>query len=175
MNITPLTGTTFGAVVEGVQLAALSDAEWDTIHDAFLSYGVLVFPAQHLTDDEQGAFARRFGEIEKLSPKQQGGTVSISNQMPDGSVFKPDSEGFKVLAGNEGWHTDSTYMPLASKAAMLAALVVPPEHGETEFADMRAAWDEIPADLQAKLKSLSVKRERRFPQKNLSFLCTKHI
>jgi len=128
---------TFGAVVTDVDLAKLGDETWSEIHTAFLEYGVLVFPGQHLDDEAQGAFASRFGNIEQFSPQQTGSNIHISNQKPDGSLAQPDEQQFHILRGNEGWHTDSTYMPLASKAALLAAMVLPPEGGETDFADMQ--------------------------------------
>ena len=132
MSVTiTLIDATLGAVVTDVSLKQLDDPTWGEIHTAFLEYGVLVFPGQHLSDDEQGEFALHFGAIEKLGPRQKKGVAPISNQKADGSVVRPDEEGYKLLRGNEGWHTDSTYMPLASKAAMLSALVVPPEGGAT--------------------------------------------
>lgn len=146
---------TLGAVVTNLRLTELDDASWASLYSAFLTYGVLVFPDQHLTPAEQGAFARRFGEPEQLSPKQNGPNVAISNRKADGSVAKPDEYQFQILRGNEGWHTDSTYMPLASKVAMLSAEVLPPADGETEFADMRAAWDALPDARQQQLEGLS--------------------
>ena len=143
------------AVITGVDLATLGEADWQQIYAEFLTYGVLLFPAQHLSDDGQAQFAQRFGQPEQLSPKQKGANVAISNQKRDGSVANPDEYQYQILKGNEGWHTDSTYMPLASKVAMLSAQVLPPEHGETEFADMRAAWDELDTSTQEKLTTLS--------------------
>ena len=144
-----------GAVVTDVDLAALDDATWTEVHDAFLAHGVLVFPGQHLDEAAQGAFARRFGNIEKLYPGQDRATLHFGNVKADGSLTQPDEESFKLLRGNEGWHTDSTYMPLAAKASMLAALVVPPERGGTEFADMRAAYDALDPAMQEQLGGLS--------------------
>ena len=87
------------------------------------------------------AFANRFGDIELLAPDPAQKAVAISNQKPDGSVMGADEHRFKSLRGNEGWHTDSSYMPLAAKASVLSAQVVPSAGGETEWADMRAAYD----------------------------------
>jgi alpha-ketoglutarate-dependent taurine dioxygenase len=115
---------TLGAVITDVDLANLTDESWAQIHTAFLEYGVLVFPGQHLDEESQGAFARRFGRIEQLSPKQTGPTIEFTYRKADGSLVNSDEQAFKLMKGKEGWHTDSTYMPLASKAAMLAALVV---------------------------------------------------
>ena len=154
MTITPIDAT-LGAILTDVDLANLENETWEEIHTAFLKYGLLIFPGQHLDDEAQGNFARRFGNIEQLSPYQKGSTIKFSNQKPDGSTVQSGEEGYKLMKGNEGWHTDSTYMPLASKAAILAAVVVPPEGGETEFADMRAAWDALDEAAKAKLESLS--------------------
>ena len=125
MTVTPIDAT-LGAVVTDVDLSSLTDETWAEVHAAFL-----------------GAFAGRFGKIEQLGPKQTGPTGQFTNQKEDGSLANADDQAFKLMKGNEGWHTDSTYMPLASKAAMLSALVVPPVGGETGFADMRAAFDAL--------------------------------
>jgi alpha-ketoglutarate-dependent taurine dioxygenase len=171
LEITP-TSATLGAVVTGVNLAELDDSTWKEIHAAFLEYGVLIFPGQHLDDEAQGAFAHRFGDIEQLSPRQTGPNIQISNQRGDGKLAEPDSEQFKVLRGNEGWHTDSTYMPLASKAAMLAAIVVPPEGGETDFADMRAAWEALDEETQTRLEGLSAYHSLYYSQAQAGFTHT---
>lgn len=160
---------TLGAVVTNADLEHLDDRTWSQIHTAFLDYGVLVFPGQQLSEAGQGAFASRFGELEKLHPKQPGATVMIANTKADGTVARPDETQYQVLKGNEGWHTDSTYMPLASKAAMLYALVLPPAGGETEFADMRAAWDALDAATQEKIESLSAYHSLYYSQWRLGY------
>ena len=168
INVTPIDAT-LGAVITNVDLANLTDDEWGNIHAAFLKYGLLVFPGQKLDDQAQGAFALRFGKIEQLSPVQKGGTIEFTNKREDGSMATPDEERYKLMKGNEGWHTDSTYMPVSSKAAMLYALVVPPEGGETEFADMRAAWDALDSNTQAKLEKLSAHHSLYYSQERAGF------
>ena len=155
ITVTP-TDATLGAIVTDVDLATLDDDTWKEIHAAFLEHGLLVFPGQNLDEEAQGALALRFGNTEKLSPRQDRPTVQFSNKKADGSLAQPGEEPYKLMKGNEGWHTDSTYMPLAAKAGMLMALVVPPEGGETEFADMRAAYEALDPQLQKKLEGLSV-------------------
>jgi len=168
LTITP-TDATLGATVTGIKLARVSSADWQDIYAAFLTYGVLAFPGQHLSEAEQGEFAARFGEPEQLSPKQRGPNVPISNTKPDGSVAKPDEYQYQILRGNEGWHTDSTYMPLASKVAMLSAQVLPSEDGETEFADMRAAWDALSPEMQQKLEGLSAYHSLYYSQEQAGY------
>ena len=169
ITVTP-TDATLGAVVTDVDLAELDDATWEAIHAAFLEHGVLIFPGQNLDEEAQGAFALRFGNIEKLTPKQATPTVQFSNQKPDGTTAQPSDPGYPLMRGNEGWHTDSTYMPLAAKAAMLMALVVPPEGGETEFADMRAAYDALSPQMQEKLEGLSAHHSLYHSQSKAGYL-----
>lgn len=171
ITVTP-SNATLGAVVTDVDLANLTDETWAEVHAAFLEYGVLVFPGQNLDEQAQGAFALRFGNTEKFSPKQTTATVQFSNRKADGTLAQPDEQQYHLMKGNEGWHTDSTYMPLASKAAMLAALVVPPEGGETEFADMRAAYDALNPKMQAKLEGLSAYHSLYYSQEQAGYTHT---
>ena len=114
---------------------------------AFHEHAVLVFPGQHLLDEEQVAFGRRFGELAIE-------TMAFTNCAADGSVLPPDDPLVRHLAGNEGWHTDSSFAALAAKASMLSARQVPAEGGETEWADMRAAYDALDAATRARLADL---------------------
>jgi alpha-ketoglutarate-dependent taurine dioxygenase len=146
---------TLGAVVTELALGRMDAATWKTVEAAFHEYAVLVFPGQRLTEEEQVAFAHRFGEIELLAADPEQKAVAISNQKPDGSVMTADEHRFKSLRGNEGWHTDSSYMPLAAKASVLSAQVVPPAGGETEWADMRAAYDALDEATRRRVAGLS--------------------
>ena len=153
-TVTPLDAT-LGAVVTGLRLSQMDDATWKSVEGAFHQHAILVFPGQHLTEEEQIAFAKRFGDIELLAADPEQKAVAISNQKPDGTVFAPDEHRFKSLRGNEGWHTDSSYMPLAAKASVLSAQVVPPTGGETEWADMRAAYDALDEATRRRVAGLS--------------------
>ena len=162
-TVTPIDAT-LGAFVTDVDLKNLDDVEWAVIYTAFLDHGVLVFPEQHLDDETQRAVAFRFGD------KMEGrATGRVSNQHKDGSILTPEEEGFRLQRGNEGWHFDSTYMPLAAKAGMLSALVVPPEGGQTEFSDMRAAWDALDEATQEKLEGLSAYHSLYYSQLKTGF------
>lgn len=155
-DIEPIDAT-FGAVVTGVKLAALDDATWHDLHAAWLQYALLIFPDQHLTRDEQIAFAKRFGPLEfELAP--------LSNVKADGTLIAEDSDIGKVLKGNMGWHCDSTYMPLQAKGAVFSALIVPKSGGRTGWADMRAAYDALEDDLRAKVERLAAHHSLRYSQ-----------
>jgi alpha-ketoglutarate-dependent taurine dioxygenase len=116
-------------------------------------HAALEFPAQHVDEAAQIAFGERFGAIEALRPDSKA--VPISNQHPDGTVMRPQEKRYQTLRGNEGWHTDSSYMPLAAKASILSAQVVPSRGGETELADMRAAYDSLEPAMQARITGLA--------------------
>jgi alpha-ketoglutarate-dependent taurine dioxygenase len=153
-KITPIDAT-LGAVVTDLALAHMDAPTWKIVEQAFHDHAVLVFPGQNLTESEQVAFANRFGDIELLAPDPEQKAVAISNQKPDGTVMGADEHRFKSLRGNEGWHTDSSYMPLAAKASVLSAQVVPSQDGETEWADMRAAYDALDESTRRRIAGLS--------------------
>ena len=153
---------TLGAVVTGARLGALAPDEWKAIESAFHEFAVLIFPGQHLAPDEQVAFARRFGAIEHIVPSLD--TVPISNRRRDGTLYRDDEGPMAILRGNEGWHTDSSYMPLAAKASVLSAEVVPSRGGETEWADMRAAWDALDTATRERVGTLSAYHSIRYSQ-----------
>jgi alpha-ketoglutarate-dependent taurine dioxygenase len=151
----------FGATVTSLALAGLGDAAFDALYRTWLTYGLLIFPGQHLTRDEQVAFARRFGALEiEITP--------ISNVRADGSV-RPEAgdDVVKVLKGNMGWHCDSTYMPVQAKGAVFTAHVVPEAGGETDWADMAAAYDALTPQMRDRVAGLSARHSLRYSQGKL--------
>jgi alpha-ketoglutarate-dependent taurine dioxygenase len=170
-TVTPTTAT-LGAVVTGLALARMDAATWKTVESAFHQHGVLVFPGQHLTEAEQIAFALRFGEMELLAADPEQKAVPISNQKPDGTVLTEDEHRYKSLRGNEGWHTDSSYMPLAAKASVLSAQVVPSAGGETEWADMRAAYDALDEATRRRIAGLSAHHSLYHSQAQIGHVVT---
>src|SRR5205814_818051 len=132
---------TLGAVVTGLRLADLDDETWRLVERAFHQHAVLIFPNQHLSDDEQIAFGRRFGDIEDIGG---GDITAVSNRRRNGELFADSHPVTLILRGNEGWHTDSSYMPVSAKASILSAHVLPTTGGNTGWADMRAAYEALP-------------------------------
>lgn len=160
-DIEPLDAT-FGALVTGLKLAELDDATWGALHAVWLEHALLVFPDQHLSREEQIAFARRFGPLEFEM-------TALSNVKADGTL-RTEAENddmMKVLKGNMGWHADSTYMPVQAKGAVFSAEVVPDEGGRTGWADMRAAYDALDAATRDKVERLSAYHSLYYSQSKL--------
>lgn len=149
ISVEPLEGLTFGATIRGISIAEMNDKGWQKVEEAFHKYGTLVIPDQHgLSIEAQKAFAKRFGELEIEE-------LPITN-VRDGRVLSEEEvEKTTFLRVNENWHMDSTYMPVQAKCGMLFAEKVPASGGgETEIADMRAAYDALDYSMREKLDSL---------------------
>ena len=159
MAIEPMDAT-LGAVVRGVSIARMTDDEWQRIHAAFLHRGVLVFPGQFLSDAEQMDFGRRFGELMIESQP-------FSNERPDGSLRGRDDPVMQLFRGNEGWHTDSSFQPVSAKASILSARKVPTTGGETEWADMRAAYEALDDAMRERIASLCARHSLYYSQQRI--------
>lgn len=162
--ITPIDKKVFGAVVTDVSLSHLSDSEFSQIKTAFLKFGFLVFPGQFLNDEQNINFGKRFGELEF-------GALPIANQRKHkdggyGEIFELNSQRMRTNVGNEAWHTDSTYWPISSKCAMLSAVTVPEQDGETELADMRAGYAALDQATKDRIENLSAYHSTQYSQAN---------
>lgn len=148
MHIKP-SEATLGATVTGVDLASLDDATFAAIESAWHRYAVLVFPGQALSDDDHIAFTRRFGRLERgLTRRATRGLGRLSNVDKNGDVVPPANTQARFQRGNREWHSDSSYKRVGAKASILAAHVTPSTGGETEWGDMRAAWEALDASMQ---------------------------
>lgn len=163
INVIPVEAT-LGAEVLGVQLRSLDGEKFAQVEEAFHQHGVLIFHEQHLSREEQMAFGERFGDLEisdgRTSKRTAVGeplVVEISNIDAYGNhITHRDHPLTRYMAGNEGWHTDSSYKPVAAKASILSAIEVTTKGGQTGYADMRAAYDALTPEQQSELEGLQV-------------------
>jgi alpha-ketoglutarate-dependent 2,4-dichlorophenoxyacetate dioxygenase len=136
------------------------------IEAAFHHYGILIFPEQPVSDEQQLAFSRLFGPLE-VNPNYAGTRLrlrpdlaDISNLDPEGRVLARDDRRNLFNLGNQLWHTDSSFKQIPAKCSLLSAHELPSPGpmggGETEFADMRAAWDALPEARKRGLDGLVV-------------------
>ena len=164
MKVEPLDAT-FGAVVTGIKLADLDETAFARLYDTWLEYALLIFPGQYLGNEDQVAFAKRFGDLEfDLAP--------ISNVKRDGTLRADDDtdDVVKVLKGNMGWHSDSTYMPVQAKGAVFTADVVTACGGETGWADMRAAYEVLAPEMRDRIADLSAYHSLHYSQAKIGHI-----
>jgi len=172
----------FVAEVGGVDLSQPLDAQTDhAIWDAIDRYAVLVFHDQHLSDAQLRDFAARFGDLEIGRSAARGGRRrlaipqigDISNLDEDNQVRALDDRRRLDSLGNRLWHTDASYMPVPVVLGMLHAVSVPPASalggGETEFADMRAAYDALPDTTKAAIDGLVVQHDVFWSRAQIGF------
>ncbi|MGE0484587.1 MAG: TauD/TfdA dioxygenase family protein [Gammaproteobacteria bacterium] len=171
---------TFVAEAGPLDLRGVEDAETlAVIRRGMDTFGVLVFRDQLFTDADQLAFARRFdGElhaktgIAALGPNRFGNEAltDISNVDADGGLLPSDDRRRQYGLANRLWHTDASFEDPRGRYSMLSTRVVPPAGiANTEFADMRAAWDGLPAAEQARLDGLRVHHSIAYSRQVLGF------
>ncbi len=153
----------FVAVATGIDLCAGIDADIAAAIEAAMDrYAVLVWPDQPLDDDGHMTFAKHFGPLDegllnvtkKKNRFKHEGFVDIANVGADGAVMERDNPAITSSIANQFWHSDSSFMPKVATYSMLSAQVIPAEGGDTEFADLRAAYDALPADLKTEVENL---------------------
>ena len=159
---------TLGAVVQDVDVRDLDDIGFAEIQAAWFEYGVLAFKGQQLDDDSQIAFSERFGALERLLTSSIKGArpeiFYVSNVGLDGEFDKSGDSRDLFNKGNQLWHTDSSFKRVAAKGSMLRAVVLPDSGGQTEFADMRAAYDTLEDERKAWLEDKVAVHSYRYSQ-----------
>ncbi|MGE4239443.1 TauD/TfdA dioxygenase family protein [Ramlibacter sp.] len=165
LTVTPIQPS-FGATVEDVRLGdELDDAVVESIRQALDRHLVLVFPGQHdFSGEQQVRFAAHFGPLDvsamKTLSKDLGRPMAnqsygeVSNVDAEGKIWSSQSRRRLFLMANQLWHTDTSYKEIPTRVTFLWAREVTPTGGETEFADMCAAWEALPAERQRSLIGL---------------------
>lgn len=156
----------FVGEVNGVDLRYPTDeATHAEIQAAIDGHAVLVFHDQAVDDQQQIAFAERFGPLERSTLRMlrqgtsrlgQDALVDVSNLDEYGRPFVPGERRQLFSLGNRMWHTDSSFKRVPGKYSFLHARAIPPRGGETEFTDLRAVYDALPEETQAQLEGLNV-------------------
>ena len=169
----------FVAEVGPVDLRRVRDPEMlARIRAAMDEYAVLVFHDQPFADDEHLEFAQRLdGELHTklgshaLSKNRLGHEAlgDISNLDENGEVMKSDNRRRMYGLGNRLWHTDASFQDPPGRYSMLSAKVVPPVSADTEYADMRAAYDALDAAMKARLEGLRVHHSIAHSRQTLGF------
>ena len=154
-------GIEFAAQASGVDLSKpLNEETAIQIEKAMDRFAVLVWRGQPLTEEQQIAFARHYGPL-NVGLKKAGKRreryanreiIDISNVDPEGRVYERAHTATISNLANQLWHSDSSFQKPAMKYSMLSAVVVPEKGGQTEFADLRAAFDSLPDEMKDEIK-----------------------
>jgi alpha-ketoglutarate-dependent 2,4-dichlorophenoxyacetate dioxygenase len=179
MHITPLHQDFVGEVSAIDISVPLTQAQVAEIEAGMDRFAVLVFPDQPLTDDEQCTYSRNFGELEatligqmskpserRLGPVEIG---DISNLDPSGKLRERDDNRRMYALGNRLWHSDASFRATGAGYSLLSARVVPGYGGNTEFADMRAAYDALDATTKTDIEDLITEHSIAFSRGVLGF------
>ncbi len=179
MQIKPL-HPGFVGEVSGIDITVpLAGDQVAAIERGMDEYAVLVFHDQHFTDETQAAYSRNFGELEatligqmakpgeyRLGSPEMG---DISNLAADGTLRARDDNRRMYALGNRLWHADATFRALGATYSLLSARVVPGAGGNTEFADMRAAYDALDDETKAEVEGLVCEHSIAFSRAQLGF------
>jgi alpha-ketoglutarate-dependent 2,4-dichlorophenoxyacetate dioxygenase len=156
---------TFAGEVSGVDLTKpLSHEEAAAIDEGMNRFGVLAFHGQNITDEQQIAFSKNFGALEA---KKKPGTIrkaadnrlgpgigDLSNLDKHGRIISAEDRNWFFKLGDRLWHSDSSFAEVPAKYSLLSGRVLPSWGGNTEFADMRAAYDALDARTKAEIEDL---------------------
>lgn len=169
----------FCAEVSPIDLRKVHDrATLEQLRAGMDQYGVLVFRNQPFTDAEQLAFAQRFDGVLHTKPGaaamganrfNNDAVADISNVDNNGKILAANDRKRQYSLGNQLWHTDASFQDPAGRYSTLSARVIPPVNANTEFADMRQAYDELDDEMRQKIANLTVHHSIAYSRSLLGF------
>ena len=177
--VDPVSRPFFAGEVSGIDITRpLTPTEAAAIEAGMDQYGVLVFHDQRFTDETQLAFSRNFGDLETASGDinftkarrlESVHVNDISNLDLNNQVLARDSRRRLFNLGNQLWHSDSSFKEVPAKFSLLSARAIPSAGGNTEFADMRAAYDALDEELKAECEDLICEHSQFYSRGILGF------
>ena len=176
--IDPVNRSFFAGVVTGVDLRKpLSPQEVEQVHAGMDRFGILVFHDQKIDDDQQLVFSRSLGPLEqatgdiaKPEDRRMGMDLNdISNLDKNNNVLARDDRRRLFSLGNMLWHSDSSFKDVPAKYSLLSARTIPAEGGNTEFADMRAAYDALDDKAKREVQDMICSHSQIFSRGILGF------
>ncbi|MGE0224239.1 MAG: TauD/TfdA dioxygenase family protein [Acetobacteraceae bacterium] len=176
--IDPVSRPFFAGVASGLDITKpLTPEQAAEIEKGMDHYGVLVWHDQRFTDETQMAFSRNFGELElatnnlRTESEQRLGAhiADISNLDSKENVLGRESRRRLFSLGTRLWHSDSSFKPVPAKYSLLSARVIPSRGGNTEFADMRAAYDALDDETKAECEGLVCEHSQLFSRAQIGF------
>lgn len=158
MRIFPVTPNFAAALEPATAEPLVSQPSVDAVVDALDRFGVVSISAVDFSPESLSAFARLFGDVADLPIRGKvDDTFVMTNLLEDGGFWSEDSLSRRSMLANELWHSDNTFSPVRVLYSMLQGEVIPPEGAHTEFADMRAAYADLPDNLKRRVENLEAR------------------
>jgi len=178
LNAGVFVGQDFGATATGFNIVNANADDITALEKAMDRYAVLIFPGQRITDEQQFAFSKKFGNMEKATgdinqnkDRRLAMDINdISNLDKNGSVRARTDRARLFGLGNMLWHSDSSFKKIPAKYSLLSARVIPESGSETQFADMRAAWASLDATIQDECLGLTCEHSQLYSRESLGFV-----
>jgi alpha-ketoglutarate-dependent 2,4-dichlorophenoxyacetate dioxygenase len=177
IEVRPLT-THIGGRMTGIDVRKpLTPAEVDAVNAGMDKHAVLVLPGQEITDEQQIEFTRNFGPLQnganatlkrpdlRLDPA----FADVSNIGKDGEKLARDDRRRMASLGNRLWHSDASFRVIPARYSILSGRIVVTDGGNTEFADMRAAYDALDAATKAEIEDLICEHSQIYSREQLGF------
>jgi alpha-ketoglutarate-dependent 2,4-dichlorophenoxyacetate dioxygenase len=167
-----------GARMTGIDVRRpLTSAEVEAIEAAMDKYAVLVLPGQDITDEQQLAFSRNFGPLEEGANSGARDSelrlpvvfADVSNLDKQGRIAPRDNKKRMAALANRLWHSDASFRAVPARYSILSGRVVAAEGGNTEFADMRAAYDALDERTKAEVEGLVCEHSLIYSRGQLGF------
>ncbi|MBS0220201.1 MAG: TauD/TfdA family dioxygenase [Proteobacteria bacterium] len=177
IELQPLTRH-IGARLTGIDARKpLTPAEVAAIETAMDRHAVLVLPGQDITDEQQLAFSRNFGPLEDGANSGARDAdlrlpvvfADVSNLDKDGRVAARDNKKRMAALANRLWHSDASFRAVPARYSILSGRIVTTDGGNTEFADMRAAYDALDDRTKAEIKDLVCEHSLIYSRGQLGF------
>ena len=177
VSIQPL-GERFAAEVSGVDIAAgLSAEDVRVIEAAMNTYGVVILHGQYISDEQQLEFSRHFGPlleganttVRRQNLRLDRAFADVSNVDGDGQLLNADHRRRLSSLGNRLWHSDASFRVVPARFSLLSARTVPAEGGNTEFADMRAAYEALDERTCSRIEDLVCEHSQIYSRQQLGF------
>jgi len=180
VSIRPLRGS-FAGEVAGLDITKpIGPTEVAAIEAGMDAYAVLVFHDQHLTDEQQIAFTLHFGELEsyqspghirKREDHRLGpGIADFSNLDRHGKIMSAEDRVWFFKLGDRLWHSDSSFRPAPAKYSLLSGRIIPSWGANTEFADMRGAYDALDARTKSEVAGLICEHSLIYSREAIGFV-----
>ena len=167
-----------GGEMTGIDIRKpLTQAAVDAVNAGMDKYAVLVLPGQNISDEQQLAFTRNFGPLEEGANSTVRASelrldpafADVSNLDKDGQMLARDNKRRMASLGNRLWHSDASFRAVPAKYSILSGRLVTTDAGNTEFSDMRAAYDGLDAATKAEVEDLVCEHSLIYSRGQLGF------